>query len=179
MLSMYRNAVAELSRSERNEAECIRKRTQCRNDLSNEKTKKKNKEKRREDVIKLIQMLDGSGGWFSTDVPEDISNSRKALTELDGSFRSSIVISGADSASMASNFQVKTVTGDSNSNASLNSFRSVKNELDGEISDCQTRIRKLENSIDDLDRQIRNHNTYQSQLRREKVYYLAQMEYWG
>lgn len=162
----------------RRENEYISQKNQKNSQLSQCKSEKSKKEKRLKDVKAIVQILEGTGGAFSKNVPEAIASASKVLTSLSASYKSGIKLDGTRAANVATAFQVRTVNGDSNSQAALSSYRSVKNQLEREISDLKRSISSLESSISTLSSWIRNCNSEQSELTRRINDYSWNMEYW-
>ena len=163
----YYNAANQKSASERQEQGYISERNSARNQISSINTQRINFEKRLEGIEKIIKMLEGNGGWFTTNVPNTITQANKTLKSADESYRSSIrVTGGAPAASLETTFNVKTVEGDTNSASALDKFKSEKARLEAEIAELKRRLASLNDLVNTLNGKINNCNAIQDSLRR-------------
>lgn len=122
------------------------------NDLSAQKL---NFEKRLEGVIKIIKMLEGSGGWFATNVPSTISKAISTIQKTETSYKRSIKMTGGmAAASLETAFAVKTVEGDHRSASALQAYKSEKTRLEQSIADLKSQIASLSSQISTLSKQI-------------------------
>lgn len=122
------------------------------NDLS---TQSINFEKRLEGVIKIIKMLEGSGGWFVTNVPGTISKAASTIQKTDISYKRSIKMAGGiAAASLETAFAVKTVEEDYRAASALQDYKSEKVRLENNIADLKSQIASLSSQISTLSKQI-------------------------
>ena len=75
--SKYNSAASQKKASEQQESNYRAQKDAAKNALSNAKSDKVNFEKRLRGIEDIIKMLEGTGGWFSTDVPGEISTATK------------------------------------------------------------------------------------------------------
>lgn len=133
------------------------------NNLSNQKI---NLEKRLEALVRIIAMLEGTGGWLSVNVPDVISKAVNSVTKADEEHRNSIRLSGgAAAASLVEAFKPKTVESDANSAAALAAYKSEKTSLENQISDLKTQIANTAAAIDSLNSKISSCNSLQADLK--------------
>lgn len=118
------------------------------NDISSLKKEKKGLEKRLEGVKKIIEMMQGSGGFFSTNVPDSIQKSNNASSKAGHDYRGCVRCSGVGSADFGGKFDSKSVTGNSNSNSALIALEAEKSRIERLIADIDSKIKSLENNID-------------------------------
>lgn len=142
-------------------------------------SQKINFEKRLEGIEKIIKMLEGNGGWFSADVPEDIEKAQKALSKVDSSFRGCIKMTGGVSAaSLEEAFEIKSVESDSNSASALQAFRNEKSRLEQEIENLKKKINELSSLVDSLTKQIRACDAEQRALQASMNSYAYDMNHY-
>lgn len=133
------------------------------NSLSNQK---KNLEKRLEALVRIIAMLEGTGGWLSVSVPDVISKALKSVIKADEDHKNSIKLSGGvAAASLVEAFRPKTVEGDADSAAALAAYKSEKSSLENQISDLNTQITNTAATIDALNSKINACNSMQADLK--------------
>lgn len=175
----YQDAYERRRNSYKQEEGYVSQRNKKQNELSNCKRQKSDKEKRLKEVNEIIGILEGTGSWFSADVPSAISKAKKALNHLDSSYRKSIVLTGGSAtANMNEAFEVKTVTQQVNSETALNQYKNVGRKLESELETLKSTISNLESSISTLKGKIRTCNSTQSSLTKKMQQYAYNMTYW-
>ncbi len=122
------------------------------NDLSNQKL---NFEKRIEGIIKIINMLEGSGGWFATNVPSTILKATSTIQKTDASYNRSIrMTGGVRAASLEEAFSIKTVEEDCRSASALQAYKEEKTKLEQSVADLKSQMASLSSQISMLSSQI-------------------------
>ena len=163
----YNAAASQKRTSEQQEIAYSNQRTMAKNQLSNAKSDKVNFEKRLEGVKKIVAMLEGSGGWGSTNVPNTISKANRAVSTAGNSYRKCIKETGGTSAaSLADAFETKSVEGERHSSSALLALKKEASRLEQAIADVKKQISGLNSTIDNLNRQIRTCNSTQASLQR-------------
>ena len=153
--SRYYAAASERNASIRQEQELASQKSAASAMMNDLSTQKLNFEKRLEGIVKIIRMLDGSGGWFSENVPDTISKAMSSIQKTDASYRKSIRMTGGmAAASLESAFRTKTVEADPRSASALQSYRAEKARLEQSIADLKNQIASLSSQISSLSRQI-------------------------
>ena len=151
----YYNAANQRNASKRQEQEFISQKSAAAAKMNESSSQKLNFEKRLEGIIKIIRMLEGTGGLFSADVPGAISKAASTLQKTDTSYRRSIRMTGGTAAaSLESAFAVKTVEGDPRSASALAAYKAEKERLEQNIADLKSQIASLSGQITALSRQI-------------------------
>ncbi len=175
----YNQAASQKRDSERQEQEYLAQKDSAARECSSLSTQRLNFEKRLSGIQELIKMLEGSGGWFSLNVPEVIAKAQKSLAQTDASFRSSVILTdGIGAADLCAAYETKTVAGESHSASALAAFRAEKTRLEQEILRLKERIAQLSALVDDLNRKVRNCNATQSQLRSAMNSYAYDMNHY-
>lgn len=161
----YNNAANEKRESERQEQNYLWERQNACSQRDAISAEKANLEKRLRGVEEILQMLEGTGGWFSVDVPSAIKKAHGALSKTDSSFKNSIKLSGGTpAASLENAFRTQTVDADSRSASALADFKAEKARLEQEIANRNAQITRLSDWISSLTWQINNCNSNQSSL---------------
>lgn len=128
---------------------------------------KLNFEKRLEGIENIIKMLEGSGGWFSTNVPGAISKAVSSIKKADTSYRQSIRMSGGvAAASLETAFKAKGVEEDGNSASALQGYKAEKARLEQSIADIKAQIAALSGLISSLSSKISACSADQAALQR-------------
>ncbi|MEE0954496.1 MAG: hypothetical protein U0L49_01635 [Eubacterium sp.] len=163
----YNSAVNSYNASVNQENNLISQKSAAESQLNQCRTDKMNFEQRLEGIVKIIKMLEGSGGWFSTDVPGSITKAEKAVQKADNSYRKSIKLTeGGSTANLADAFHTKSVAEESHSSAALSAYKSEKTKLETDIQNLKTQISNLSGQISSLSSQIRACNSAQSSLKK-------------
>ncbi len=175
----YENAANQKRASERLEQSYISQRSSASSQLNNAKAQKVNLEKRLEGVEKIIKMLEGTGGWFSTNVPNAIQTAKNKLKQADNSYRSSIKVTGGiAAASIESAFATKAVEEDANSANALNEFKKERTRLEQAISELNSQINNLAATIANLTSSINACNETQASLQSAMNSYAYDMNHY-
>lgn len=157
----------ELRRSEKKESEYEASKKRASTDLANSRKEKRNLEKRLDGVRKIISMMEGSGGFFSANVPEKIRRANKSSDEAGSNFKGCIRCSGVQAADVADKFHTQKVNENRNSSSALQEFEREERRLVGAIDEIDRQIRALNDRIGILTTNIRNCNSTQSSIRRQ------------
>ncbi|MBQ8298177.1 MAG: hypothetical protein IJX77_10395 [Ruminococcus sp.] len=123
-----------------------------------------NFERRIEDLEKIIGMMQGTGGFFSEDVPGAISTANSSLAQADNSYRSCIKCDSLAAPDMTDIFRNKAVEEEQNSASALQGFISEKARLEQAVIELQAQINALSAAVDTLSQQIRSCNAEQASL---------------
>lgn len=174
----YNRAVSDRSASYKKEESYISQRNQKRSQLNRCNADKSAADKRLKDVDNIIKMLEGKSGWFGTNVPDKINDAQKAVGNVDAGFRKSIRLIDGGSVDLKEAFPIKTVAGNSNSNAALIRLRQESSNLRQRIKDLNQSISSLNTAITQLNRDIRACDSRQTSLTKDINNYLYQMNYW-
>ena len=154
-------------------------RNQKNSQLSSCKTRKKSDERRLSSVREILKVLDKKGGWFSSNVPDAISEAKRSLSELDESFRKSMKLTGGRAAAnMETAFKVKNVRDDRDSADALSEYERVCRDLEQSVADLNKTINSLNSSISQLNQKIRSCQNRQNQLSRDIRDHEYWMSYW-
>lgn len=145
------------------------------NELASQKL---NFEDRLEGIVKIISMLEGTGGWFTANVPDSIGKAQRALTKTDNSFNSCIKLTGGGSASMETAFAMKTVDADQNSSSALQAYRAEKTRLEGQLEELRRQIDSLSEQISSLTGKINSCNAEQWSLQSSMNSYAYDMNHY-
>lgn len=136
-------------------------------------------EDRLEGIVKIIAMLEGTGGWFTENVPDSIGKAQRALSKTDSSFRGCIKLTGGgSSASMETAFAMKTVDADQNSASALQAYRTEKNRLEGQLEELRRQIDSLSEQIASLTGKINSCNSEQWSLQSSMNSYAYDMNHY-
>lgn len=175
----YYRAANQKKASERQERSYIAERNTASNKMNNLSAQKVNFEKRLRGIESIIKMMEGTGGWFSSSVPEAIEKAQRSLSKADSSFRKSMRLSGgAGAASLENAFKTKTVEADVNSSAALAAFKAERARLEQEIAELNTQITNLSNTISLLKNKIRACDSLQASLRSAMNSYAYDMNHY-
>ena len=162
----YYDAAYQKSASEKRQQTYISQRNSERSKYNNLASQKLNLEKRLSAIESIIKMLEGTGGWRSTNVPDAILRVNSALNKADDAYRRSIKMDGCAVASLESVFSVPTVEGEHHSAAALLAYKAERNRLGQEISNLNTNISALSASISALNGKINSCSSAQEDYRR-------------
>lgn len=174
----YDTSASQLRTSEKNEESYRAQKKTANSKLKTASTRRKNFEKRLSGIEKIIESLEGRGGWFSTDVPAAISKASSALQSADESYRKSIRMSGVPAASLSDAFEIKTVEGDSNSASALREYKAEKARLEQGIAELKGKISSLSAEVSSLTSKINACNNVQADLRKTMVSCAFEMQHY-
>lgn len=175
----YEDAANQKRASERLESSYVSQKNSAVSQLNAANSQRVNLEKRLEGVEKIIKMLEGSGGWFTSSVPEAIDKAKSKLKQADSSYRSSIrVIGGTTSASIESAFAIKTVEEDPNSANALSEFKKERTRIEQAITELQSQINNLSSLISSLTGSINACNQTQASLQSAMNSYAYDMNHY-
>lgn len=173
------NAAANQKRTSERQEQTYREQKNSAVSQKNELTEQKlSFEDRLEGIVKIIAMLDGTGGWFATNVPDSIGKAQRALTKTDSSFRGCIRLTGGGSASLESAFTMKTVDADMNSASALQAYKTEKTRLEGQIEELGKQINSLAEQISSLNGKISACNSEQWSLQSSMNSYAYDMNHY-
>lgn len=163
----YSDAAAQRSASMRLEDSYVSERNAANSQLSSLSSQKLNFEKRLEGIDNIIKMLEGTGGWFSTNVPSTITKAVSSIQKTDASYHQSIRMTGGTAAaSLATAFRTKTVDEDANSASALQGYKTERAKLEQNIIDLNNQIASLSGMISSLNGKINACNADQASLQR-------------
>lgn len=175
----YNNAANQKRASESQERSYVSQKSTAKSQLSSAKSQKINFEKRLQGIKDIIGMLEGRGGWFSTDVPGEIDKATKNLSKTEDSFRKSIVREGATAPkSLEDALEIKTVEGHQRSASALQQFKNEKVRLEQEIANLKAKINNLESTISSLTSKINSCNMTQAYLQSSMNSYAYDMNHY-
>ena len=175
----YEDAANQKRASERLESSYVSQKNSAVSQLNAANSQRVNLEKRLEGVEKIIKMLEGSGGWFTSSIPEAIDKAKSKLKQADSSYRSSIhVIGGTTSASIESAFAIKTVEEDPNSANALSEFKKERTRIEQAITELQSQINNLSSLISSLTSSINACNQTQASLQSAMNSYAYDMNHY-
>lgn len=175
----YEDAANQKRASERLESSYVSQKNSAVSQLNAASSQRVNLEKRLEGVEKIIKMLEGSGGWFTSSVPEAIDKAKSKLKQADSSYRSSIrVIGGTTAASIESAFAIKTVEEEPNSANALSEFKKERTRIEQAITELQSQINNLSSLISSLTGSINACNQTQASLQSAMNSYAYDMNHY-
>lgn len=175
----YEDAANQKRASERLESSYVSQKNSAVSQLSAASSQRVNLEKRLEGVEKIIKMLEGSGGWFTSSVPEAIDKAKSKLKQADSSYRSSIrVIGGTTAASIETAFAIKSVEEDPNSANALSEFKKERTRIEQAITELQSQINNLSSLISSLTSSINACNQTQASLQSAMNSYAYDMNHY-
>ena len=152
--SRYYSSAESLCRSRSEMENCRGDLDQARNDMATARSEKLNFEKRIKEIQKIIDSLEGKGGWFSANVPESVSKANDSSGKAGESMGSCIKCDGIPTPDFQAVFKCSSVEEDSHSSEALEAFRSEKNRLEEAVDNVQKKIDQLETDAENLTRQI-------------------------
>ncbi len=174
----YQSAANQKRASEKQEQSYVSQKSSATSQKAALSSQKVSFEKRLSGVENIIKMLEGSGGWFSTNVPNAISKASSSLSKAETSYRNSIKLSGGIAAASLENaFETKTVEGEIHSANALQQYKSEKIRLEQEIANLKTQISTLSNTISTLTSKINSCNATQASLRSSMNSYAYEMNH--
>ena len=175
----YEDAANQKRASERLESSYVSQKSSAVSQLNAANSQRVNLEKRLEGVEKIIKMLEGSGGWFTSSVPDAIDKAKSKLKQADSSYRSSIrVIGGTTAASIESAFAIKTVEEEPNSANALFEFKKERTRIEQAITELQSQINNLSSLISSLTSSINACNQTQASLQSAMNSYAYDMNHY-
>ena len=175
----YEDAANQKRASERLESSYVSQKNSAVSQLNAASSQRVNLEKRLEGVEKIIKMLEGSGGWFTSSVPEAIDKAKSKLKQADSSYRSSIrVIGGTTAASIETAFAIKSVEEDPNSANALSEFKKERTRIEQAITELQSKINNLSSLISSLTSSINACNQTQASLQSAMNSYAYDMNHY-
>ncbi len=175
----YEDAANQKRASERLESSYVSRKNSTVSQLNAASSQRVNLEKRLEGVEKIIKMLEGSGGWFTSSVPEAIDKAKSKLKQADSSYRSSIrVIGGTTAASIETAFAIKSVEEDPNSANALSEFKKERTRIEQAITELQSQINNLSSLISSLTSSINACNQTQASLQSAMNSYAYDMNHY-
>lgn len=175
----YEDAANQKRASERLESSYDSQKNSAVSQLNAASSQRVNLEKRLEGVEKIIKMLEGSGGWFTSSVPEAIDKAKSKLKQADSSYRSSIrVIGGTTAASIETAFAIKSVEEDPNSANALSEFKKERTRIEQAITELQSQINNLSGLISSLTSSINACNQTQASLQSAMNSYAYDMNHY-
>ena len=175
----YEDAANQKRASERLESSYVSQKNSAVSQLNAASSQRVNLEKRLEGVEKIIKMLEGSGGWFTSSVPEAIDKAKSKLKQADSSYRSSIrVIGGTTAASIETAFAIKSVEEDPNSANALSEFKKERTRIEQAITELQSQINNLSSLISSLTSSITACNQTQASLQSAMNSYAYDMNHY-
>lgn len=175
----YEDAANQKRASERLESSYVSQKNSAVSQLNAASSQRVNLEKRLEGVEEIIKMLEGSGGWFTSSVPEAIDKAKSKLKQADSSYRSSIrVIGGTTAASIETAFAIKSVEEDPNSANALSEFKKERTRIEQAITELQSQINNLSSLISSLTSSINACNQTQASLQSAMNSYAYDMNHY-
>lgn len=175
----YEDVANQKRASERLESSYVSQKNSAISQLNAASSQRVNLEKRLEGVEKIIKMLEGSGGWFTSSVPEAIDKAKSKLKQADSSYRSSIrVIGGTTAASIETAFAIKSVEEDPNSANALSEFKKERTRIEQAITELQSQINNLSSLISSLTSSINACNQTQASLQSAMNSYAYDMNHY-
>lgn len=175
----YEDAANQKRASERLESSYVSQKNSAVSQLNAASSQRVNLEKRLEGVEKIIKMFEGSGGWFTSSVPEAIDKAKSKLKQADSSYRSSIrVIGGTTAASIETAFAIKSVEEDPNSANALSEFKKERTRIEQAITELQSQINNLSSLISSLTSSINACNQTQASLQSAMNSYAYDMNHY-
>lgn len=175
----YEDAANQKRASERLESSYVSQKNSAVSQLNAASSQRVNLEKRLEGVERIIKMLEGSGGWFTSSVPEAIDKAKSKLKQADSSYRSSIrVIGGTTAASIETAFAIKSVEEDPNSANALSEFKKERTRIEQAITELQSQINNLSSLISSLTSSINACNQTQASLQSAMNSYAYDMNHY-
>ena len=151
----YSTAASQRNASIRQEQSYAAERSAANSQMSSLSAQKLNFEKRLEGIENIIKMLEGSGGWFSANVPGAISKAISSIQKTDTSYHQSIRMTGGSAtASLETAFKAKTVEEDNNSASALQGYKAEKARLEQSIAELKAQIATLSSLISSLSSKI-------------------------
>lgn len=142
--------------------------------LSNCEAKRTSDKKRLSDVKDILKALEGTGGFFSNDVPSTIEKAGKALKKLGTSFQESFRLTGGSKAAdVESCLSVSQID-----DGTIRVFRKEKERLESEISQADRTISGLKDSIGTLKSKCSQANSDIKKYNRQANNYYDEMMKW-
>lgn len=177
--SKYQTAANQKRASERQEQAYISEKKSVTAQWNSLSTQKVNFEKRLEGVEEIIKMMEGTGGWFSTNVPDAIEKAQRSISKTDSSFRSCMRLSGGvGAASLENAFKPKTVAADVHASSALAAFKAEKARLEQEIANLNTQLTNLASMVSSLTKKINACNATQASLQSSMNSYAYDMNHY-
>ena len=130
------------------------------------RSNKINFQKRIKEIGSIINILEGSGGFFSANVPSAIGTAGNAVQKADESFRQCIRCDGISAPDMSEVFKCKTVQEDNDSSESLQGYKSEKARLEQAVEELDRNMKQLEAKADELVRNINDLAVRQQSLKK-------------
>jgi chromosome segregation ATPase len=152
--SQYNSAAGEYRKYENESSSCRGELRDARNQYSQCSNDKINFEKRVEDIERIINCLEGNGGWLSVNVPQTIATANKSAQDADNGFRQCIKCSGINPPDLAEVFKAPAVTEDQNSNTALEEYKKEKARLEQAIEELKKQMAQLSQQADELSKRI-------------------------
>ncbi|MCR5121851.1 MAG: hypothetical protein K6B74_05460 [Ruminococcus sp.] len=152
--SQYNSAASEYRKYENESSSCRGELRDARNQYSQCNSNKINFEQRVEDIERIINCLEGNGGWLSVNVPQTIAVANKAAQDADNGFKQCIKCSGINPPDLAEVFKAPGVTEDPNSNTALDEYKKEKARLEQAIEDLKKQMAQLAQQADELSKRI-------------------------
>ena len=150
----YNKAVAQRQSLQKQETACYTAKSNAISNIHNAQTNKINFEKRLAEIEKIIKMLDGTGGWFSVNVPEAIDKANKQLSKVDESFKKCMTCTGYQPAKLGEVFKVLTVAEDDNTNQALEILKQEKIRLQKAIDNLKESIVQNQQIVKNMIKQL-------------------------
>lgn len=175
----YYDAAEKKQSLKRDEQNYFLERNTKTSEISSLSFQKLNFEKRLEGIARIIKMLEGNAGWFSTNVPAAISKVVSSLSNTEASYTNSIkVLGGAACASLENAFETKSIENDSHSASALQQYKSEKAKLEQELSNLKSRIAALSEEITSLTNQINSCISTQASLQSSMYSFAYEMNHY-
>ena len=175
----YNSAANQKRASEKQEQSYISQKSQANSQINALSSQKINFERRLRGIEGIIKMLEGSGGFFSKNVPATISKATNALNKVDNSYRKSIRRTGGGSdARLATAFEIKTVEGHPNSSNALQQYKAEKARLEQELQNLKNQLNNLSALVSQLNSKINACNATQASLQSSMNSYAYEMNHY-
>ncbi len=174
----YNNAYYNKKTLERKEEEYTSSKTRAETDLRASRKEKLNLEKRLEGVRRIIEMMEGTGGLLSRNVPDKIQRSNKSSDESGVDYRKCINCTGIASADIAQKFHSDKVYENPYSSNALTAFKAEEQRLINAIAEIERQISLLDSKIETLKKQIKSCNNEIYNLKKDANYYYNEMCYY-
>lgn len=110
--------------------------------------------------------MEGSGGWFSANVPDAVDDANSSAKTAGESFSRCIVCDEVTASDLSTTFKCKSVSEDSDSAGALQSFKSEKSRLEQAVADIEKQIDSLNEQADELAKKMNSINAQQQALRK-------------
>ena len=173
----YYNASIENRNLQRQKDACIDQRRRLSNNRQTLQSNKINFEERLRGIDKIIRKLEGTGMFFSSNVPSTIEKADRAMNVFEDGYRRSMRVDGIPAADVRRAFAVQTVEGNRNSANALAIYIRKYQELSESIENIKRQIADMDRQMGELQRKVTDLSNQQWNMSRLMNSSLFNMEH--